>query len=75
MSATAAQPPFTASAVLGAIPRLWRPLTAQQMAERELADAERQRLQALSAAEYAEAMALYHQQRIERLREFLRGNE
>lgn len=73
--APATQGPATqpaASALLNAVRSLWQPLTARQMAERELAEAERQRLQALSAAEYAEAMALYHAQRIDRLRAYLK---
>ena len=38
------------------------------LATAELEDAQRELLAASSAAEYAEAMCVYHQQRIERLR-------
>jgi hypothetical protein len=38
------------------------------LATQELEDAQREHLVASSAAEYAEAMCIYHQQRIERLR-------
>lgn len=38
------------------------------LATAELEDAQREHLAASSAAEYAEAMCIYHQQRIERLR-------
>ena len=51
--------------------RVFRRLTPAEMAARELADAELARLEALSATEYAEAMATYHQRRIERLKGFL----
>ena len=51
--------------------RVFRRLTPAEMAARELADAELARLEALSATEYAEAMATYHDKRIARLRAFL----
>lgn len=38
------------------------------LATAELEDAQREHLAASSAAEYAEAMCIYHQQRIDRLR-------
>ena len=38
------------------------------LATAELEDAQRELLAASSAAEYAEAMCIYHQQRIDRLR-------
>jgi hypothetical protein len=64
--------PTSAGAVLSAfLGRFFRQPTPKEMARRELAEAQRARLQALSAAEYAQAMALYHSQRIDRLHAYL----
>ena len=43
------------------------------LAQRELEQARRQLLEAESAAEYAEAMSVYHRTRIERLTNMLHG--
>lgn len=51
--------------------RLMRQPTARELAEKELAEAHRSRLQALSGAEYAQSLATYHAQRIDRLEAFL----
>ncbi len=47
--------------------------TALELATRELAEAQRQLLTALSAKEYATQMAEYHAQRIERLEAYVRS--
>jgi len=46
---------------------LFSPRTPLELATLELLDAQRSKLASDSAAEYAEAMSLYHQSRIERL--------
>ena len=51
---------------------LFRPPSPLALATRELEEAERSLLSAHSAAEYADAMVLYHSQRIERLRSTIR---
>lgn len=48
------------------------PPSALEIASRELAEAQRQLLAALSAKEYATQMSEYHAQRIERLEAYLR---
>ena len=48
-----------------------RGLPAHDLAKLELAQAERQLLDAQSANEYASALVLYHTQRINRLRKVL----
>ena len=63
------------SVLTGLFGRWFQPKTPRQMAKDELAEAERSRLQALSAAEYAEALALYHAQRIDRLTAFLESEK
>lgn len=50
---------------------LFRPRTALELAAAELAEAERSRLAAQSAQEYAASMVAYHATRIERLRTIL----
>jgi hypothetical protein len=67
---TKLEPSWT-SAVLSVTCKWFQPKTPIEMAQAELAEAQRSRLQALSAAEYAEAMALYHAKRIDRLTAFL----
>lgn len=47
--------------------------SAEVLAMRELEEARRKLLEAQSAAEYAQSMAVYHAQRIARLRAFLEG--
>lgn len=51
---------------------LFRTPTPLELAARELAEAERQLLQAHSAREYADAMVQYNQERIHRLRNFIK---
>lgn len=55
------------------ITNLFRPASPEVLAARELDDARRQLLQAQSAVEYADAMVVYHQRRINRLQRYLRG--
>ena len=45
----------------------------EMLAQREMEQARRQLLEAESAAEYAEAMSVYHRTRIERLDRMLHG--
>lgn len=51
---------------------LFRTPTPLELAARELAEAERQLLQAHTAREYADAMVMYNQERIHRLRNFIK---
>ena len=53
------------------IKRLYAPLSAEQLALRELEDAKRQLLEAQSGREYAESMCKYHEARIKRLTTYL----
>ena len=46
---------------------LFRPVSSLELAMQELCEAQRSLLASESASEYAEAMSLYHQARIERL--------
>ena len=57
------------------IKRLFRKPTPQEMAARELADAELSKLEAQSAAEYAKSVVSYNDDRIKRLRKFLAEGE
>jgi len=50
---------------------LFLPRSALELATIELLDAERSLLESESASEYAEAMTLYHTQRIARLRAYI----
>lgn len=50
---------------------MFRTPTAQELAQRELAEAERQLLEAQTAMEYAKAAVTYNQDRIRRLRGLL----
>lgn len=52
--------------------RLWTMPSATEIAARELSDAERQKLAAENAVEYAQSMLLYHDNRIVRLRNYLK---
>lgn len=52
---------------------LFRKPSARSLAQIELEEAQRQLLVAQSNAEYANAMAAYHNSRIERLQEMLKG--
>jgi len=54
---------------------LFRRPSPEVLAARELDEARRDLLSAQSAAEYADAMCVYHQARIERLRDILAGVE
>ena len=58
-------------AVLSVTRRWFQQPSPRQMAERELEEAKRARLQALSARDYAESMVIYHASRIDRLTVFL----
>lgn len=51
----------------------FRKPTPQQLAERELEDAQRELLAAQSSAEYARRVSEYHADRIKRLTAFLKG--
>jgi len=51
---------------------LFRTPTPLELAAREMAEAERQLLSAHSAREYADAMVQYNQERIHRLRNFIK---
>lgn len=52
-----------------------RSLTAAEIAKRELEQAKREQLQALSAMEYAASMASYHAGRVERITSYLKEEE
>ena len=54
---------------------LFRPASPEVLAARELDEARRQLLAAESAAEYADAMCVYHEARIERLQRYLKGGQ
>ncbi len=47
---------------------LFRKITTEELAARELDQARRSLLEAQTAREYAQAMVQYHEQRIDRLR-------
>lgn len=51
--------------------RTLRRLTPVEVAARELVDAQLAELEALSAQEYAKALATYNAERVKRLQEFL----
>jgi hypothetical protein len=51
---------------------LFRTPTSLEIAAREVAEAERQLLSAHTAREYADAMVMYNQERIHRLRNFIK---
>jgi len=51
---------------------LFRTPTPLELAAREMAEAERSLLSAHSAREYADAMVMYNQERIHRLRNFIK---
>lgn len=57
--------------LIAVIKRLYAPLSAEQLALRELEDAKRQLLEAQSGREYAESMCKYHEARIKRLTTYL----
>jgi len=50
---------------------LFLPLTPLELASRELVEAKRAKLNSDTASEYAEAMSLYHQARIDRLSDLI----
>ncbi len=54
---------------------MFRPASPEVLAARELDEARRQLLVAESAAEYANAMCVYHEARIERLQRYLKGEQ
>ena len=62
---------------MNAIKRLYQAPTVTELAAKEMAEAERGLLRAQSAREFADSDVAYHQQRIKRLRAFLKeqGNE
>ena len=53
------------------IKRLFRKLTPLELASRELVDAERSKLEADTACEWAQASSAYNAQRIKRLRAYI----
>lgn len=53
---------------------LFYPRSPEVLAAQELDEARRSLLAAQSAAEYAHSMAVYHQQRINRLQRYLKGD-
>jgi hypothetical protein len=55
--------------------KMFRPAPPEVLAARELDDAKRSLLAAQSAAEYAEAMCIYHERRIDRLQRHLQGEQ
>ncbi len=54
---------------------LFRTPTPLELAAREMAEAERQLLSAHSAREYADAMVMYHGERIDRLRRYIKESQ
>lgn len=54
---------------------MFRPASPEVLAARELDEARRQLLVAESAAEYANAMCVYHEARIDRLQWYLKGEQ
>ena len=52
--------------------RVWRKLTAADMAKTELQEAELQLLEAYSQQEYAASVVQYHEARVRRLGNFLK---
>lgn len=50
---------------------LWRKPSPEEMMARELDDARRALLEALSGRDYAESMVAYHERRIDRLRSMM----
>ena len=54
---------------------MFRPASPEVLAARELDEAKRSLLAAQSAAEYAEAMCIYHERRIDRLQRHLQGEQ
>ena len=54
---------------------MFRPASPEVLAARELDEARRQLLAAQSAEEYANAMCVYHEARIERLQRYLKGEQ
>lgn len=61
--------------MLDQIKAAFRRKTHLEMAVEELEQAKRDRLQAQSAQEWATSMAAYHAARIERLTDYLKGQE
>lgn len=57
---------------MNSIKNMFRAPSALELAAKELAEAQRQLLAALSAKEYATQMSEYHSQRIERLETYLK---
>ena len=60
---------------MNAIKKLFRMPGAKELAAKELAEAERQKLSAETAKEYATQMVAYHDSRIQRLRAYLRESQ
>lgn len=56
------------------VKRLFEPPSAEVMAVKELDAAKRLLLEALSAREYADSMAKYHEARIRRLSNYIHEN-
>lgn len=53
--------------MIGALVRLWRPPTPEELARQQLADARLRLLEAQDAVEFAQSIADYHRTRIARL--------
>lgn len=60
--------------MLRQLKEIYQKPSAETLALRELEDAKRNWLEALSGAEYARRMAEYHNDRIKRLTAYLRDN-
>ena len=59
--------------LLNQLKTLLTPPTPAELAKRELQEAERDRLTALSTREYADGMVRYNEARVTRLRKYLEG--
>jgi len=57
--------------VIASLKTIFRKLTPLELASRELVDAERSKLEADSAKEYADALSTYSATRIKRLRAYI----
>lgn len=57
------------------IRQMFRKLTPREMAARELSEAERNKLEAQTAVEYAQSVVSYNDNRIRRLRRYLSDEE
>lgn len=60
--------------MLSEIRAMWRKPSPEELMARELDDARRSLLEALSARDYAESMVAYHERRIDRLRSMMEAD-